>query len=95
MFKKLLFISFLFVFSLSSYGKRPSLKCPKKGKGKVVVCHSPPGNPENAQILSVGANALEAHLAHGDHEGLCSGTEYSEMQSLCGVCDVDVDPTCE
>jgi hypothetical protein len=34
---------------------------------KVQVCHVPPGNPENAQEISVSANAAEAHL--GNHEG--------------------------
>ncbi len=95
MFKKLLFISFLFVFSFSSYSKRPSLECPKEGKNKVVVCHRPPGKPENEQIISVGKNAVKAHLNHGDHEGLCLGTKYSEMRELCGVCDVDLEPSCE
>ena len=92
---KLFFISFLFVFSFSSHSKRPALKCPKAGKNKVVVCHMPPGEPENEQIISVGKNAVQAHLNHGDHQGLCLSSEYSEMRSLCGVCDVDLDPTCE
>jgi hypothetical protein len=41
------------------------------GKGKVEVCHKPPGNPDNQHTLSVGASAVAAHLAHGDHEGPC------------------------
>ena len=38
---------------------------------KVVICHIPPGNPENAHTVEVGEDAVEAHLAHGDTEGEC------------------------
>ena len=38
---------------------------------KVIICHIPPGNPENAHIIEVGRPALEAHLAHGDRAGEC------------------------
>jgi hypothetical protein len=30
---------------------------------KVVICHRPPGNPSNAQTLTVGAPAAQQHLA--------------------------------
>lgn len=44
-----------------------------KGKydGKVNICHIPPGNPGNPQILSISVNAVAAHLAHGDVLGAC------------------------
>ena len=38
---------------------------------KVLICHIPPGNPENAHTISVSVNAVPAHLAHGDTEGPC------------------------
>ena len=38
---------------------------------KVVICHRPPGNPENAHTISVSQNAVPAHLAHGDTLGPC------------------------
>ena len=38
---------------------------------KVLICHIPPGNPENPQTISVSVNAVPAHLAHGDTEGPC------------------------
>lgn len=41
---------------------------------KADVCHVPPGNPENVHVLSVGASAVPAHLAHGDYmawQGSC------------------------
>jgi hypothetical protein len=44
---------------------------PKPDKGKVEVCHVPPGNPDEAHTISVGAPALSAHLAHGDTKGEC------------------------
>ena len=39
--------------------------------GMVTICHIPPGSPENAITLSVHANSLHAHLAHGDFLGTC------------------------
>ena len=42
---------------------------------KVTICHYPPGNPDNVQVITVDISALPAHLAHGD--GIypyCSGT---------------------
>lgn len=38
---------------------------------QVTLCHRPPGNPENAQTITVGESAKDAHLAHGDTEGPC------------------------
>jgi SdrD B-like protein len=37
----------------------------------VTVCHIPPGDPGDATTIEVGAPAVEAHLAHGDHLGSC------------------------
>lgn len=42
-------------------------------EGKVVICHVPPGNPDNAHTIIIGAPAVPAHLAHGDYEGECDG----------------------
>ena len=33
---------------------------------RVTICHYPPGNPENVQIITVSENALPAHFEHGD-----------------------------
>jgi hypothetical protein len=38
---------------------------------KVEICHVPPGNPDNAHTICVSANAVAAHLAHGDYLGEC------------------------
>ena len=40
---------------------------------KVTICHIPPGNPENAHLITVGAPAVPAHLAHGDTLFRCGG----------------------
>lgn len=44
-------------------------------EAKVLVCHAPPGNPENAHTVEVGESAVPAHLAHGDTEGACEGDD--------------------
>jgi len=36
------------------------------GSAKVSICHVPPGNPDNFHTIKISANALPAHLAHGD-----------------------------
>jgi len=39
---------------------------------KVLICHIPPGNPENQHTICVGAAAVEAHQSHhGDLIGAC------------------------
>lgn len=40
---------------------------------QVTICHIPPGNPNNAHTITVGASAVDAHLAHGDYLGPCDG----------------------
>ncbi len=41
------------------------------GYGKVVICHTPPGNPANQHTITVGSHAMRAHLDHGDTLGPC------------------------
>ncbi len=45
----------------------------KKGKEKVTICHRPPGNPSNAQTLTLGAPGAQAHLDNHpkDTKGPC------------------------
>jgi len=38
---------------------------------KCTVCHLPPGNPANAQTLTIGCSAVQAHLRN--HPGDCLG----------------------
>src|SRR3989304_3614172 len=42
--------------------------------GKLMICHRPPGNPENAQTLTIDENAWPAHQKHGDTLGACDGS---------------------
>ncbi|HUF89330.1 MAG TPA: hypothetical protein VMR66_05055, partial [Gemmatimonadota bacterium] len=43
------------------------------GQTLVLVCHVPPGNPDNPVTIEIAEPALPAHLAHGDTEGPCAG----------------------
>lgn len=38
---------------------------------KVLICHIPPGNPDNAHTISVSVNAVYAHFGHDDSLGYC------------------------
>jgi hypothetical protein len=61
------------------------------GVDKVTICHIPPGNPANAHTITVGAPAVPAHLAHGDHLGACLPTEKSP--DMPGGCDTPDGPS--
>ena len=43
----------------------------------VTICHIPPGNPNNPITITINANALDAHLAHGDVLGNCDTNTQS------------------
>lgn len=55
------------------------------GEPKVQVCHLPPGNPLNFHTITIGASAMDAHLAHGDLGGPCDA-------HCADLCDDDQDP---
>lgn len=38
---------------------------------KVLICHVPPGNPENAHDIEIDESAWPAHREHGDTLGTC------------------------
>jgi len=42
-----------------------------RNDGKVDICHIPPGNPSNAQTITVSAADMNTHLNHGDTLGAC------------------------
>jgi Zn-dependent metalloprotease len=44
--------------------------------GTVLICHIPPGNPDNARDICVEQTSVGDHLAHGDHLGSCSSTSW-------------------
>ncbi len=39
---------------------------------KIIICHIPPGEPENAHPIEIDLHAWPAHEAHGDVIGDCS-----------------------
>ncbi len=39
---------------------------------KVLICHTPPGNPANAHTLCIAPSAVPAHFAHGCELGDCT-----------------------
>lgn len=41
---------------------------------KVLICHIPPGNPDNAYSICISPSAVPAHLAHGCFLGDCAET---------------------
>ncbi len=48
--------------------------------GKIMICHYPPGNTDNAHGIYVSQNAETAHLAHGDELGECA-TDLGQTDS--------------
>jgi hypothetical protein len=41
---------------------------------KALICHIPPGNPDNAHSICVSTHAVETHETHhGDLVGACAG----------------------
>jgi PKD repeat protein len=61
------FILLLSLFSLFVFTGKTD------GDDKIIICHIPPGNPDNPQTIVISESALEAHLAHGDTIGPCNG----------------------
>jgi hypothetical protein len=57
-------LSNLFVVALGLALGSVALAAPVE---KVTICHFPPGNPDNAQVISVGEPAVEPHVTqHND-----------------------------
>ncbi len=46
-------------------------KCGNNDTTKVLICHIPPGYPENAHTICISPNAVQAHLDHGCMLGEC------------------------
>lgn len=64
---------------------RSSVQAETKVEQKIVICHSPPGNPNNKQTLEVSVSALQAHLDHGDKIGPCDGDPVQTTTSNVNV----------
>jgi hypothetical protein len=41
------------------------------GKGKITICHVPPGNASAKHTIRVSESAWKAHEKHGDNRGAC------------------------
>lgn len=58
--------------------------------GKTTICHFPPGNPANFHTITVGDNAVNAHVNnHGDLVGSC----LENCETICddgNACTIDV-----
>ncbi|MBI1861085.1 MAG: hypothetical protein HYR96_09235 [Deltaproteobacteria bacterium] len=71
--------------SSGSEEKGHSTDGPEEDQGKSSngkVCHVPPGNPDGKLTLHVAANALKAHLDHGDKLGPCEhGKDKGEEEA--------------
>ncbi|MGE0867420.1 MAG: hypothetical protein AB7P03_02575 [Kofleriaceae bacterium] len=49
--------------------------------GKVLICHIPPGNPDNAHSICISPNAVDAHTSHhGDPVGACASEPEPEPE---------------
>ena len=50
------------------------------GQGRVVICHTSPGNADKRLTIEVGGASVEAHLAHGDSLDDCEGEDEDEEE---------------
>lgn len=50
-----------------------------KDNEETEICHVPPGNPEEAHTIIIGAPAVSTHLAHGDSLGHCDNGPDSSI----------------
>jgi len=56
-------------------------------RGKITICHIPPGNRSARHTISVSESAWQAHQGHGDHRGACGrggtsqGRRFSELDT--------------
>jgi len=73
--KALLLIGTLCLLLIIGQTKETELIAFTDNEEKVIICHIPPGNPDNAHAIEVSINAVDAHLAHGDSIGDCNKDE--------------------
>lgn len=77
----------LCITSVSAYGRLP-VDMPKTAVNgdKVTICHAPPGNPDNYQLLTISTNALNAHREHHQDVfaigGKCPGLETAVASNI-------------
>ena len=71
--KKILIGTLALVVSILGLGSVVTNAANAKPNDKVVICHVPPGNPENAHRVEVNKNGLKGHL---DNNGKLHGLDY-------------------
>lgn len=64
--------------------QRQSLSSQAAPAAKILICHLPPGQPENAQAIYISSNAWETgHTPHASHtEDYVVGTDMTCPRSL-------------
>lgn len=77
MLMKTIITSLSIIILTSSVASAQGHNNPCDKTGKVLVCHLPPGNPENVQMICISENAVAAHLAHGCYVGECDGSDQT------------------
>ncbi|MBI1286072.1 MAG: T9SS type A sorting domain-containing protein [Flavobacteriales bacterium] len=73
--KNVFTLLFAVLVSTVAFGQKNA--CDKSGK--VLVCHIPPGNPENAHEICISENGVPAHLAHGCYVGYCNPGDNTKL----------------
>ena len=53
---------------------------------KITICHHPPGNPTNTQVIEIPLSAWTAHQAHGDNLGPCPVVEEPIVEEKITIC---------
>ncbi|MGB7293788.1 MAG: hypothetical protein WBD99_16595 [Thermodesulfobacteriota bacterium] len=86
--KVLMVFSFLLVIFVTAIMPKFIEETSAGEKVKVVVCHVPPDDPDNAHTIEITESALPDHLAHGDVEGMCCEESTCDDLEACvfGVC---------
>lgn len=51
--------------------ERVEVRRRRDGSDERIICHVPPGNPDNAHEIVIDESSVDAHLRHGDYEGYC------------------------
>lgn len=69
--KVLMVFSFLLVIFVMAIMPKFIEETSADEKVKVLVCHVPPDDPDNAHTITIAESAIHDHLAHGDVEGMC------------------------
>ena len=48
---------------------------------KLLICHVPPGDPDNEHEICISPNAIQTHLTHGDYCGPCNSLSIPSQEN--------------